>query len=181
MKLLQVALGTLTLASSTVAASQPAALPFELTHLFNAHLNLGAAAKPITIQGGVLVVEPILNGTVAGPAMNATIYPGLALPAVTENQTLQTPIIELYGLTDDGVPFHLHEEGVGVPSAQMTRIVGSNNLDQRLLTCEQQIEIGGGAKYAKVRDGFILASVNPSKDRTYVRARAYLVTNTAEA
>ena len=45
----------------------------------------------------------------------------------------------------------------------------------------QQIEIGGGTKYAALRDGFILASVNASKDRKSVTARGYLVENTATA
>jgi hypothetical protein len=40
-----------------------------------AHLHLAPATKPIPIPGGVRVPEPILNGTVSGPAINGTIYP----------------------------------------------------------------------------------------------------------
>ena len=123
MKPLQIAFCSLALVSSALASQEAGPLPFNLTYLFTAHLNVAPATKPITIQGGVRVPEDILNGTVTGPVINATIYPGLAFPAVTENMTLQSPIIELYGITDDGVPLHLHQEGVGSPSAQMTRIV----------------------------------------------------------
>ena len=126
MKTLQIAVSTLALLSVAAAASLPATLPFNVTYLFTAHLNLGAPADPIPIPGSVRVLEPITNGTVTGPAINATLFPGLALPAITNNQTLQVPIIELYGVTDDGVPLRLHEEGVGSPSGQMTRIVSSH-------------------------------------------------------
>jgi hypothetical protein len=108
--------------SKLVATPQ---LPFNFTYLFTAHLNLGAAEKPITIPGGVRVVEPILNGTVTGPAINATISPSLAMPTIVNNGTLQRPVINAFGTTDDGFPFYLYESGVGSGQAQTTRIVSS--------------------------------------------------------
>ncbi|KAF2717768.1 hypothetical protein K431DRAFT_315520 [Polychaeton citri CBS 116435] len=155
-------LGLVGLNSLSLAHCHQDPLPFNVTYLFTARLALGAPAKPIPVPGGVRVAEPILNGTVSGPAINATIYPGLALPTIINNQTLQLPVIELYGVTDDGVSFHLHETGVGSPSEQMTRI---------------ELEIGGGSKYATLRNGFILATINPSEDRTLVIAKGYLVEN----
>lgn len=40
---------------------------------------------------------------------------------------------------------------------------------------DQEIEIGGGPKYAAIRDGYILASVHPSADRESVEVLGYLV------
>lgn len=98
-------------------------LPFNLTYLFTAHLNLGAVEKPIAIPGGVRVVEPIINGIVNGPAINATISPSLATPTIGNSSTLQRPVINAFGTTDDGFPFYLYESGIGSNSAQTTRIV----------------------------------------------------------
>lgn len=98
-------------------------LPFNFTYLFTAHLSLGAAAKPIPIPGGVRIIEHILNGTVTGPAINATIDSSLATPSVTSNGTIQVPVINVVGTTDDGFPFYIYEVGIGSPSAQVTRIV----------------------------------------------------------
>jgi hypothetical protein len=103
-------------------------LPFNTTYVFSVAIGLGQppstlSQKPITIPGGVVVPEPILNGTVSGPAFNGTIISGLATPAQYENQTLQVATIDLYGVSSDGYPFRIHETGVGSISAQITRIV----------------------------------------------------------
>lgn len=111
------------IAPLALASSLPANLPFNLTYLFTAELALGPPNAPITIPGGVRIAEAIVNGTVSGPALNGTIIGGLAVPAVYENQTVQAPIIEAYGASKDGVTFRLHEEGIGSPQAQVTRIV----------------------------------------------------------
>jgi len=70
-----------------------------------------------------VITEPIVNGTVTGPSFNATIISGLAAPSILNNRAIQVPVINLYGLTDDGYPFYLHETEVGMPAAQITRIV----------------------------------------------------------
>lgn len=97
---------------------------FNTTYLFTATVILSPAPpNPITIPGGVVVPEPIVGGTVTGPYLNANITSGLATPRVYRNGTLQEPVIDLYGVTDGGVPFTVHETGIGTPEAQVTRIV----------------------------------------------------------
>lgn len=106
--------------SIDVAGSQ---VPFNFTYLFTAHLSLGAPQGPIPIPGGVRIIEAILNGTVTGPAINATLGYSLATPSITNNGTIQRPIINAVGTTDDGLPLYLYETGLGSPNAQVTRIV----------------------------------------------------------
>jgi hypothetical protein len=43
------------------------------------------------------------------------------------------------------------------------------------LTYQQQLTIGGDRKYAKLRDGLVIASVNPNAKQTEVSVHAYLV------
>ncbi|KAJ9603257.1 hypothetical protein H2200_012035 [Cladophialophora chaetospira] len=142
-------------------------LPFNTTYLFTATLNLGPPSNPITIQdtpsAGVIIAEPILNGTVTGPALNGTITAGFAFPSLLKNGTIQAPLIEMYGVTNDGAELYIRETGIGTPKGQITRI---------------ELTIGGGEKYAALRDGFILTAVNPSADRKTVMAKGYLVQNT---
>ena len=114
---------SLTLLLRAVFAAPPTEMPFSTIYLFSADLALGTATAQVVASCGVRVIEPIVNGTVTGPAINATIASGTALPLLYSNGTIQQPIIELYGKTDDDVAFYIHEEGIGVPSAQMTRIV----------------------------------------------------------
>ncbi|KAJ4304487.1 hypothetical protein N0V90_000013 [Kalmusia sp. IMI 367209] len=137
--------------------------PFKTSYLFTASVELGSP-NPVPIPGGAIVAEAILGGTVTGPSLNATIATGLAAPHVYQNGTLQLPVIDLYGITEDGYPFHLHEIGVGTPEAQMTRI---------------ELNVGG-TRYGILNTGFILATVNPNTERTLVNVKAYLVQNTSE-
>jgi hypothetical protein len=44
----------------------------------------------------------------------------------------------------------------------------------------QELTIGGGAKYAALRDGYILGVINPSPDGGHVAVEGYLVGNTAQ-
>lgn len=119
-----------TSASPTYLSISPFDATFDTTFLFTATIGLGQpppgamGPKAITVPGGVLVPEPIPNGTVAGPYINGTILGGLASPSIYNNQTLQVPVINIYGVTDDGYPFYIHETGIGLPTAQVTRIVG---------------------------------------------------------
>ncbi|KAK5242385.1 hypothetical protein LTR96_007222 [Exophiala xenobiotica] len=152
--------------ATTTAAAAPT-LPFNTTYVFSVAIGLGQppstlTQNPITIPGGVVVPEPILNGTVSGPAFNGTIISGLATPAQYENQNVQVATIDLYGVSSDGYPFRIHETGVGSISAQITRI---------------EIDIGGGDKYKKLRDGFIMATVNAAEDRKSASVMGYLVQN----
>lgn len=159
------------------------ALAFDYEYIFTAHLNLGKAEKPIPIPGGVRVVEPILNGTVTGPAINATLGYSLATPTVVNNGTTQLPVINAVGVTDDGQPLYLYEQGAGSPSAQISRIVSdtlsghAHNSSDKLMY-HQQLEIAG-SKYASLQDGFILASIQASADRKSVTVIGYLIKNAA--
>lgn len=98
--------------------------PFHLQPIFAANLVLGKPYPAIPIAGGVLINEPITGGTVSGSAINGTIHGGFAHPPVYDNGTLQVPVIDVYGVSDDGESFYLHETGVGSAAAQVTRIVG---------------------------------------------------------
>ena len=118
------AIGSATPAPRTVAA---VSLPLSFTPVFVANLILGKPSSRIMIAGGVLVNEPITGGTVFGSAINGTIESGFAHPPIYENGTLQVPIIDLYGTTDDGQAFYIHEEGIGSNAAQVTRIVSLSN------------------------------------------------------
>lgn len=41
----------------------------------------------------------------------------------------------------------------------------------------QEMNIGGGSKYEKLRDGFILTALTPDSDHTHVTVIAYLIQN----
>ena len=105
------------------AVISPPNLPFGFEPLFTVRLNVGTILAPLAIPGGVLVNEPITGGTVSGSAINGTILSGFAHPSVYGNGTLQVPNIDVYGMTEDGESFYIHEEGIGFGSAQVTRIV----------------------------------------------------------
>ena len=96
-----------------------------LTLLFNGTLYLGKPSKPVPVPGGYLINEPITGGVVRGPTINATIQCGFAHPPVYDNGTLQVPMIDVYGVSEDGYPFYIHETGIGSNPAQATRIVSS--------------------------------------------------------
>ena len=121
----------------TARASIPN-VPFELSYLFTAHLGLGAPSKPITITGGVLIDEPITNGTISGPAINATIKAGIAYPQVLQNGTVQIAQIVAFGTADDGVPFTITETGIGNQQAQVTRIVSQPQVVPGTLSCTDE-------------------------------------------
>ena len=97
-------------------------LLFNFTKWFTAALNLGAPSNYIAIPSGVLVNEPILSGKVVGPAFNSTIRGGFARPLIY-NGTLQVLVIDLYGTSDDGMDFYIHETRIGSNAAQVVRIV----------------------------------------------------------
>lgn len=44
----------------------------------------------------VLLVEPLTNGTITGPAINPTISGGIAYPTVVYNGTLQVPLLNIH-------------------------------------------------------------------------------------
>lgn len=159
------------LLSSHISASPyPSGIPVTVTHplpfhfqpIFTVNLILGKPYQPIKIPGGVLINEPIAGGTVSGSAINGTILGGFAHPPVYNNGTLQVPVIDVYGVSDDGESFYIHETGIGTQAAQVTRI---------------ELTIGG-AKYKSLREGYILASVNANANRTAVAVQGFLVVNT---
>ncbi|MCJ1234210.1 hypothetical protein MMC14_002169 [Varicellaria rhodocarpa] len=177
------AIALLALVPSTVVASAssppplglnrraPTPSPPALTYLFSVTLNIGNATKPIPIPGGVRIgehpltlflffypVEPLLSGTITGPAVNGTIEGGLAYPPVLYNQTLQVPQINIYGTTSDGYPFFASEMGVGSPSDQITRL---------------QLDIAG--PYLYLSKAFIIGDVVASADRTVVKVTGFQI------
>ena len=77
------------------------------------------------------VVEPLTGGNITGSAFNATILPGgAAVDTLTSNLTVASPNVEIYGQTDDGVPFFVQANGVGVPGTQFARVV-SHSISER--------------------------------------------------
>ena len=100
-------------------------IPFEFTHLFTANLTVGGAEKPITIPGGEAVVEPITGGYLTGSYVNATVHSGIAHPTIMQfdNQTSQSPFIQLWGATTDNETFFVSVDGVGFPHPQVARAV----------------------------------------------------------
>ncbi|TRX92182.1 hypothetical protein FHL15_007049 [Xylaria flabelliformis] len=124
---------------------QPAFIPMP-TYLFSATVTLDKPLGPIPrLQGGNRLVEPIIKGTIYGPAFNATIDGGLAAPImisseeVTGNKALYA-FIYVYGHASDGSPFYFEEAGMGTPQVQNTRVC---------------LEVGG--KYAELQSTYILA------------------------
>jgi hypothetical protein len=154
-------------------------LPLSFTPVFHANLTLGKSSKPIPVPGGILINEPITGGTVSGPAINGTIKSGFAHPPIYENGTLQVAIIDVYGTTDDGQAFHIHEEGVGTNPEQVTRIVrflldgvARRKFPGRADRTEQQIYVSG-AKHKQLNDGYVLATVNLNKNRIAVAVQDF--------
>lgn len=88
-------------------------LSFSFTSLFLAYLNLGPSSKPISIPSGILITEPITNGTASGPAINATIQGGFVHPPIWENNTVQGTPSSTHTEQRDARSFYIHEEGVG--------------------------------------------------------------------
>ena len=121
--LLLTSASALAVSSPSVHPRAPAAATFGIEYVFSAKLTLGSASSRIPIYGGFTITETIPKGTVTGPYINATIEGGQAFANVYKNGTLQEPLIEVYGTTSDGLPFQVHETGLGSNQAQMTRIV----------------------------------------------------------
>jgi hypothetical protein len=146
---------------------------FNFEYAFTAHLNLGPAEKPIPIPGGMRVIEPILNGTVSGPAINATLGYSLAVPTVVNNGTTQLPVINAAGTTDDGHPLYLYEQGIGSPSAQITRIVSDIPplAVENLRRTDILLAAGGGGPQIYASPKRIYSRVYPSICRPQVSRR----------
>ncbi|KAF2236795.1 hypothetical protein EV356DRAFT_565264 [Viridothelium virens] len=157
--------------SSRAAPSHPPpspSPPFTSTPAFTASLYLDARSNPVHLpNAGSLITEVITNGTVSGPLINATIQGGFAHPTIFVDQsekgnvTVQAPVIDMYGKTEDGEDWYLHAEGSGATTGQVARIVFDVS----------------GKKYAPLRDGFILAKITPNKQVTEVVVEGFLFSN----
>ncbi|KAJ3548089.1 hypothetical protein NM208_g1173 [Fusarium decemcellulare] len=138
--------------SSVIAIPTP-------TYLFTAKLQVGKPLDPIPLlEGGVVIVEPLVSGTISGPYLNGTIESGLVAALVVSNNTItgkeksvQIPSIYVYGKTSDGLPIFVQETGVGPQAGQNTRL---------------QIAVGG--KYKKLQSSFIIGQPSMNKARTEV-------------
>ena len=149
---------SLLVGGSTVAAPT-------LTYLFSATVNLGKHLAPIPlIEGGQRIVEPLVSGTIYGPAFNATIEGGLAAPIVINNSTgdgskSQMAFIYAYGHADDGSPFYVGELGIGTSSTGL----GQNT---RLI-----VNVGG--KYKDLAGMYILGQPRLNEDRSAVKVECF--------
>ncbi|KAI0195003.1 hypothetical protein F4808DRAFT_440732 [Astrocystis sublimbata] len=116
------------------------------TYLFSATVKLQKPLGPIPrLQGGSRLVEPIIEGTIQGPAFNATIDGGIAAPVLMEGgggtgNNILYAFIYVYGHASDESPFYFEEAGVGSPATQNTRVC---------------LEVGG--MYAGLQSTYILA------------------------
>ena len=68
-------------------------------------------------------MDPIINGTVHGPALNGTVMTGVGYPVAYNNGSLMVNYIDAPGMSDDGVAFFIHEVGIGPLQKQISRIV----------------------------------------------------------
>jgi hypothetical protein len=147
--------------TSTTSISTPTP-----TYLFTAELYVGHVLNPIPLlEGGSVTIEPLVNGTVNGPALNGTIYSGFAAATVASNNTVtgnnvsvQIPSIYVYGETSDGLPFYVQETGVGPIAGQNTRL---------------QIAVGG--KHSSLQTTFIVAQPSINMARTKVTVPCFSI------
>ena len=72
-----------------------------------------------------VVVFPIPSGTIAGPALDATITGGLAYPEFDGKgaSAIEVALITIYGNTTDGYPFLAQVLGIGSSKRQSARLV----------------------------------------------------------
>ncbi|KAK0946174.1 hypothetical protein LTR29_002488 [Friedmanniomyces endolithicus] len=136
-----------------------------LTPVFTAQVFLGALVGPISIYGGAQIVEPITHGSINGTAVNGTISAGgAAAIGVYANQTVHKTFVEVWGKTDDGMPFFVQVNGIGGVTGQF----GSAS-----------VTIGG--RYAYLENQFILVSLtdNEANPPTAATIQGWLVSRTA--
>lgn len=136
------------------------------TYLFTAEIYIGHVLSPIPLlEGGSVTIEPLVNGTVKGPALNGTIYSGFAAATVVSNNTVtgnnatfQIPQIYVYGETSDGLPFYVQETGIGKIAGQNTRL---------------QIAVGGN--HSSLQTTFIVAQPSINTARTKVTVPCFSI------
>ena len=68
-------------------------------------------------------VEPIVNGTVTGPALSGTLTGGVAFPVFRDGMKIEEPDIVVYGETKAKGSIFATIEGVGNSTEQWTRVV----------------------------------------------------------
>ncbi|KAG7005207.1 hypothetical protein G7Y79_00021g050740 [Physcia stellaris] len=132
--------------------------PPKFTLAFTGTVDVATALRPITIPGGIRILEPLTGGSFSGPLLNATVTGGLAYPTILNNNTRQDPFIIIYGTTADNSSFLARISGVGLPDTQLARV---------------EVELGGVGRGAA--NQFIVASVEPNEKGTLVAVRGYLV------
>ncbi|KAL9616808.1 MAG: hypothetical protein Q9160_008371 [Pyrenula sp. 1 TL-2023] len=127
----------------------PPPAPPSFTYLFTVSLNLDATGPPSRIQEAaglntiskpspshlpldpgtdlnILTVEPLAAGRVEGPAINASLLPGLAYPSQNAAGTFALPSLLLRGKSDDNETDILisgERIGVGRDGDQWVRLV----------------------------------------------------------
>jgi hypothetical protein len=124
------------------------------------------------------VVEPITNGTITGPGLNATITGGSAHNIVIYNDTIEMPNINVFGTTDDGEPFYVTQIGIGHPGHQISRWVcvpvnGTKRWTNSAIGL-QEIDISG--KYAQFATSFIVGVITLSSNDVTVTVEGWNTT-----
>ena len=64
-----------------------------------------------------------MGGKVFGPALNGTLSAGTGFPLFYNNETLMVNQIDSPGTTNDGIPFFVHQVGLGPLERQISRLV----------------------------------------------------------
>ncbi|KAK4554064.1 hypothetical protein LTR86_008905 [Recurvomyces mirabilis] len=111
------------------------------------------------------LVEPITGGDVSGAALNGTLSAGgAAAIGIYVNQTVHRPFVEVWGKTDDDVPFFVQIDGIGAVLGQFA---------------SARISIGGC--YAYLENEFVLASLsdNAAQPPTEATVQAWIVSRKA--
>ena len=128
------------------------------------------------------VVSNINNGSFSGPALSGTVLGGVSVFDIINNGSVLVNKVRNYGITLDGVPFFIDEDGTGSQADDFTRLVciqhpaklcllqlGRPVIDKSV----QTISIGG--KYAYLANQLVIASAKLSSDKKIVTSTAYLV------
>ncbi|KAL8802972.1 MAG: hypothetical protein Q9182_003460 [Xanthomendoza sp. 2 TL-2023] len=139
-------------------AANPASSTPKLQRIFTADINLGSFSAPIPIQGGQRLVASVTGGQLKGPkdGLTGTIQGGISvIDIINAGQTIVN-MVQSYGVTPDGTPFLIQENGIGSPADNFARLV---------------LSIGG--PQANLANQFLITEAALSADRKTVSTTGY--------
>ncbi|KAL8807342.1 MAG: hypothetical protein Q9223_004946 [Gallowayella weberi] len=139
-------------------APNPASSTPKLNRIFTADINLGDFTAPIPIQGGQRLVASVIGGQLKGPkdGLTGTIQGGLSIiDIINAGQTIVN-MVSSYGITPDGTPFLIQENGIGSPADNFARLT---------------LSIGGAQ--ASLANQFLITEATLSADRKNVSTTGY--------